>query len=67
MPNEDKDEELCVPQAADTQKDFGTLTRYIKLTTHEAAARGAPKSAKRKIFFMTRGARIEKMLPRDSE
>ena len=60
MPNEDKDEELCVPQAADTQKDFGTLTRYIKLTTHEAAERGAPKSAKRKIFFMTRGARIEK-------
>ena len=58
MPNED--EELCVPRRADTQKDFGTLTRYVKLTTHEAAARGAPKSAKRKIFFMTRGARIEK-------
>ena len=58
MPNED--EELCVPRGADTQKDFGTLTLYVKLTTHEAAARGAPKSAKRKIFFMTRGARIGK-------
>ena len=61
LPNEDKEVDvLCVPRGADTQKDFGTLTRYVKLTTHEAAARGAPKSAKRKIFFMTRGARIEK-------
>ena len=61
MPNEDKEADvLCVPRGADTQKDFDTLTRYVKLTTHEAAARGAPKSAKRKIFFMTRGARIEK-------
>ena len=61
LPNEDKEVDvLCVSRGADTQKDFGTLTRYVKLTTHEAAARGAPKSAKRKIFFMTRGARIEK-------
>ena len=61
LPNEDKEVDvLCVPRGADTQKGFGTLTRYVKLTTHEAAARGAPKSAKRKIFFMTRGARIEK-------
>ena len=61
MPNEDKEADvLCVPRGADTQKDFDTLTRYVKLTTHETAARGAPKSAKRKIFFMTRGARIEK-------
>ena len=61
LPNEDKEVDvLCVPRGADTQKDFGTLTRYVKLTTHEAAARGGPKSAKRKIFFMTRGARIEK-------
>ena len=60
LPNEDKEVDvLCVPRGADTQKDFGTLTRYVKLTTHEAAVRGAPKSAKRKIFFMTRGARIE--------
>ena len=61
LPNEDKEVDvLCVPRGADTPKDFGTLMRYVKLTTHEAAARGAPKSAKRKIFFMTRGARIEK-------
>ena len=61
LPNKDKEVDvLCVPRGADTQKDFGTLTRYVKLTTHEAAARGGPKSAKRKIFFMTRGARIEK-------
>ena len=57
VPNED--EELCVPWGADTQKDFGTLTGYVKLTTHEATARGAPKSAK-KTFFMTRGAHIGK-------
>ena len=61
MPNEDKEADvLCVPRGADTQKDFDTLTRYVKLTTHEAAARGAPKSAKRKVFFLTQGARIEK-------
>ena len=52
MPNED--EELCVPRGADAQKDFGTLARYVKLTTHEAAARGAPKTAEQKTFFMTR-------------
>ena len=58
MPNEDKETDvLCVPRGADTQKDFDTLTRYVKLTTHEAVARGAPKSAKRKIFFMMRGER----------
>ena len=57
MPNED--EELCVPRGADTQKDFGTLTRNVKLTTHEAAARGAPKTAKQKIFFVAQGARRE--------
>ena len=58
MPNDDKDDNgLCVTQAANAQTDFGTLTRNVKLTTHEAAARGAPKSAKRKIFFMMRGAR----------
>ena len=61
LPNEDKEVDvLCVPRGADTQKDFGTLTRYVKLTTHKAAAWGAPKSAKGKIFFMTRGARIGK-------
>ena len=60
MPNEDKVDGLCVLQAAEAHEDFCTLPRNIKLTTHEAAARGAPKSAKRKVFFMTRGARIEK-------
>ena len=46
LPNEDEEVDvLCVPRGADTQKDFGTLTRYVKLTTHEAAAQGAPKSA----------------------
>ena len=59
MPNEDKVDGLCVPQAADTQKDFDTLTRYVKLTTHEAAARGAPKTAKQKIFFVAQGAHRE--------
>ena len=59
MPNEDKVEELCVPRGADTQKDFGTLTRNVKLTTHEAAARGAPKTAKQKIFFVAQRARRE--------
>ena len=57
MPNED--EELCVPRGADTQKDFGTLTRNVKLTTHEAEARGAPKTAKQKTFFVAQGARRE--------
>ena len=57
MPNEDKVDGLCVPRGADAQKDFGTLTRNVKLTTHQAAARGAPKTAEQKTFFMTRGER----------
>ena len=60
MTASDEDEELCVPRGADAQKDFGMLTRYVKLTTQEAAARGAPKSAKRKIFFVMQGVRIRK-------
>ena len=66
MPNEEKVlfpklevDGLCITQAADTQKDFGRLTRNVKLTTHEAAARGAPKTAKQKIFFVAQGARRE--------
>ena len=59
MPNEDKVDGLCVLQAAEAQEDFGTLTRNVKLTTHEAAARGAPKTAKQKIFFVAQGARRE--------
>ena len=59
MPNEDKVDGLCVLQAAEAHKDFGTLTRNVKLTTHEAAARGAPKTAKQKIFFVAQGARRE--------
>ena len=59
MPNEDKVDGLCVPRGADAQKDFGTLTRNVKLTTHEAAARGAPKTAKQKTFFVAQGARRE--------
>ena len=57
MPNEDKVDGLCVPRGADAQKDFGTLTRNVKLTTHQAAARGAPKTAEQRTFFMTRGER----------
>ena len=57
MPNEDKVDGLCIPRGADAQKDFGTLTRNVKLTTHQAAARGAPKTAEQKTFFMTRGER----------
>ena len=64
MPNEEKVlfpklevDGLCITQAADTQKDFGMLTRNVKLTTHQAAARGAPKTAEQKTFFMTRGVR----------
>ena len=57
MPNEDQVDVLCVPRGADTQKDFGTLTRNVKLTTHQAAARRAPKTAEQKTFFMTRGER----------
>ena len=53
MPNKDKVDGLCVLQAAEAHEDFGMLTRNVKLTTHEAAAWGAPKSAKKKIFFMT--------------
>ena len=56
MPNEDKVDGLCVPRGADAQKDFGTLTRNVKLTTQEAAARGAPKTAKQKTFFVAQGA-----------
>ena len=44
MPNEDKVYGLCVLQAAEAHKDFGKLTRNVKLTTHEAAA-------KQKIVF----------------
>ena len=56
MPNEDREDNgLCITQGADAQKDFGTLTRNVKLTTHQAAARGAPKTAEQKTFFMTRG------------
>ena len=61
MPNEEKVlfpklevDRLCITQAADTQKDFGMLTRIVKLTTHQAAAQGAPKTAEQKTFFMTR-------------
>ena len=64
MPNEEKVlfpklevDGLCITQAADTQKDFGMLTRNVKLTTHQAAARGAPKTAEQKTFFMMRGER----------
>ena len=64
MPNEEKVlfpklevDGLCITQAADTQKDFGMLTRNVKLTTRQAAARGAPKTAEQKTFFMTRGER----------
>ena len=58
MPNEDREDNgLCLTQGADAQKDFGTLTRNVKLTTHQAAARGAPKTAEQKTFFMTRGER----------
>ena len=57
MPNEDKVDGLCIPRGADAQKDFGTLTRNVKLTTHQAAARGAPKTAEQKTFFMMRGER----------
>ena len=58
MPNEDREDNgLCITQGADAQKDFGTLTRNVKLTTHQAAARGAPKTAEQKTFFMTRGER----------
>ena len=57
MPNEDKVDGLCVPRGADAQKDFGTLTRNVKLTTDQAAARGAPKTAEQKTFFMTQGER----------
>ena len=59
MPNEDKVDGLCVLQAAEAQEDFGTLTRNVKLTTHEAAARGAPKTAKQKIFYVAQGVRRE--------
>ena len=59
MPNEDKVDGLCVLQAAEAHKDFCTLTRNVKLTTHEAAARGAPKTAKQKTFFVAQGARRE--------
>ena len=57
MPNEDKVDGLCIPRGADAQKDFGRLTRNVKLTTQQAAARGAPKTAEQKTFFMTRGER----------
>ena len=58
MPNEDREDNgLCITQGADAQKDFGMLTQYVKLTTHEAAARGAPKTAKQKTFFVAQGAR----------
>ena len=59
MPNEVKVDGLCVLQAAEAQEDFGTLTRNVKLTTHEAAARGAPKTAKQKIFYVAQGVRRE--------
>ena len=60
MPNEDREDNgLCITQGADAQKDFGMLTQYVKLTTHEAAARGAPKTAKQKTFFIAQGARRE--------
>ena len=59
MPNEDKVDGLCVLQAAEAHKDFCTLTRNVKLTTHEAAARGAPKTAKQKTFFVAQRARRE--------
>ena len=59
MPNEDKVDGLCVLQAAEAHEDFCTLTRNVKLTTHEAAARGAPKTAKQKTFFVAQRARRE--------
>ena len=59
MPNEDKVDGLCVLQAAEAHEDFCTLTRNVKLTTHEAAARGAPKTAKQKIFFVAQRVRRE--------
>ena len=48
MPSEEK---VLFPKLEEL--DFGMLTRNVKLTTHQAAAREAPKTAEQKTFFMT--------------